>query len=293
MKTGIELSRFSKIKYAFYLFGKALSEKELLATISDIANRQLEKLEVSEIIESALIEDLLEKSSGLFYLKTGVIAELDNFYNLLKVNKKPVSLEEIEPLISGTASEYIKKLEIDQRFIKIKGFNVWLLTEWHIVNSDIYEYLEMSEIGGIPLDDLETLFVNVKSSLTKVFIPQYDSRFSLNDKLVSINNGPNINPLDEKEMYPKYLKNYKNKIQATSKSIEKQLILLQDLRTNIQRELLEIVNKSSTSSLTKEEIDNQTKEFERLIKKQSFIQKVIDDSKQLLVLVGEMDEKKD
>lgn len=293
MKTGIELSRFSKIKFAFYLFGKALSEKELLATITDLSNRQLERLDVVEIIESALIENFLEKSSGLFYQKTDVIAELDNCYNLLKVNKKPMSLEEIEPLISGSTSEVKKKLEIDQRFLKIKGFNVWLLTEWQIINSDIYEYLEMSEIGGIALDDLETLFVNVKSSLTKVFIPQYDSRFSLRDNLISIKNGPNIDPLNEKEMYPKYLKNYKNKIQATSQSIEKQLILLQDLRTNIQSELLGIVNKSSTGLLTKEEIDNQTKEFERLIKKQSFIQRVIDDSKELLVVVGEMDGKKD
>src|SRR5690606_39125835 len=161
-----------------------------------------------------------------------------------------------------------RKLEDDYRFINIENTEFWLLTEWQISNDEVYEYFDMSGFDELTISDIQELFLTTNTSITKVFIPEFDRRFYVNQNIIRIRD--ESNDFSQQNNFS-YLQSYKNEIINYSKEIINKQVILKDINSEVQNELYNMISISPNTSLSNIEINKRTELFETLIKKQSVI----------------------
>jgi len=287
MTEGIEFEQLSKIKFVFFLSGRAMSDKELYESLYKLSNKLIFEHDIHKLVDKAIEKDLIEKNSGLYYLNSHSFPILDNVYSFLNEKLTPVHLNEIAAITTRNSMKIKRKLEDDYRFINIENTEFWLLTEWQISNDEVYEYFDMSGFDELTISDIQELFLTTNTSITKVFIPEFDRRFYVNQNIIRIRD--ESNDFSQQNNFS-YLQSYKNEIINYSKEIINKQVILKDINSEVQNELYNMISISPNTSLSNIEINKRTELFETLIKKQSVIHKVINDLKDLQALVGEFDE---
>lgn len=272
MPIGIELSTNSKIKLAFYLAGTALSEKKLIEAINEFSVITLEQQQIISQMEIAINGNLIEKNSGLYYLIPNNSPHLDSSYSYFLNKKQPVSIEEIRFFYSDNFNIQ-EELEKDSRFINIEKSNKWLLTQWEIINNDVFEYFELSGIETLTFEDVQDLFINVKSSITKLFIPIFDKRFQLCENGVKLQ----LKNLNSDDGNYDFLFKYKEHITNSSNLLRSSSYFFENERDRIKKSLLDMIDEITLSQLTLEEIDTTSKQFQKFVNKQTSINKILSD----------------
>lgn len=138
-----------------------------------------------------------EDENGLWGSRSQTDETLDPIINYAKALRKPFQLKELvrKFKLFNNERELREFLLRDIRFTELEGTSYWLLSEWELINDQVYIYMQNKNIESADKVEIQDLICK-KFNFEKegsIFFPEADNRFSLRYRIVSIELENNTN----------------------------------------------------------------------------------------------------
>ncbi|MDQ6598108.1 hypothetical protein [Bacillus salipaludis] len=131
-----------------------------------------------------------EDESGLWGIKSQIDESLSPIIEYVKNLKKPFQLRELTRRFRSfnTDRELREFLLRDIRFTELDGTAYWMLSEWELINDQVYKYMQKREIETADKREIYEIILS-KYNLDKeisIFFPEMDRRFTVRNNIISI-----------------------------------------------------------------------------------------------------------
>ncbi|UAL53603.1 hypothetical protein [Metabacillus dongyingensis] len=291
---GLELRFIDLLKIAFYLSSRSLTISDLNKFFKIEMNIEINQNIFKNLLNKYLKKGYIEKTSSLLYMKYQSISDLDNLYNELKNNKDSYPISNATSFYDGNKISLLNLIQRDSRFLMLSGNKSIILSEWEIVNDDVYQLLEENEISYLHLDYIYNEICNNSVGLNKVFLLEYDKRFILsNDKeTVSIKIEDKAETpfsfINENFFLDELLSSTESKIDEIYNKINNLVNVLEKVQQENKLKLIEIFEAEENIL----DVNEKTEQVNQLINKNSIINNLLKSNSLAEILKGDLIETK-
>jgi RNA polymerase sigma factor (sigma-70 family) len=132
-----------------------------------------------------------DEETSLWSVKRHYDSNVDNVVEFLKRRHEPYPVKKlVQNLKWKDQSALLEGLSCDLRFTSIqsKGVEYWMLSDWVIVNDNVYSFLVDNKQESITWDEAISIMITdfALNSNQIIFAPEIDERFYCNDGVISI-----------------------------------------------------------------------------------------------------------
>jgi len=156
-------------------------------------NVSKDKDEGKRLVELALYAPksfFVEDENGLWGLKSQQDERLNPIIAYVKNLRRPFKLKEILRKFKSFNNERELKIVFlqDIRFTELEGTPFWLLSQWELINDQVYHYMQKKRIKEIGKVEIENIILE-KYKIEKenlIFFPEVDARFVVENHSVFV-----------------------------------------------------------------------------------------------------------
>ncbi|WP_019123468.1 hypothetical protein [Brevibacillus massiliensis] len=245
----------SMIKKVFRSGERSLPRNEVLERLDESLHAEGLTGDSSELLAKVLRMPQTPVRAG----RTEAIIELayqphqvfDLAYRFLAAARTPKSIEQIirelrkQTRLSWNQISRLLVLERDPRFVQYQGDNRWYLTEWKLINDEVYAYVQTHQIERIPLRTIPYMLEQGMGLTGKsyIFIPELDDRFRIEEDMLyfPLSNEEESQPADTGEAEVEQAKQ-----ETAAAAVQEEETLVNTTHTSVLEEVQQLLQRATS-----------------------------------------------